>query len=103
MMSAGENADRDENESLIKLLYTAVLGRDVEPEALRARAGDLADGVPFADMFRDVATCEEARHRRSAPLSAFVTPAAQPVDPMALDDRIPLSHAAITLAYTHFL
>ena len=102
-MSAGENADRDDRESLIKLLYTAVLGRDVEPEALAARARDLAGGASFADMFRDVATCEEARHRRSAPPPAFSAPAAQFIDPMKLDDRIPLIHDAITLAYTHFL
>ena len=102
-MSADENADRDERERLIKLLYTAVLGRDVEPEALAARVGDLAGGASFADMFRDVATCEEARHRRSAPPPAFSAPGAQFIDPMKLDDRIPLIYDAITLAYTHFL
>lgn len=101
-MGAGESVGRDDHEDLIKLLYTAVLGRNIEPESLKARTDDLANGASFADMFRDVATSDEARHRRSAP-PGIATPCPQPVDPVSLDDRIPQIHDAITLAYTHFL
>ena len=113
-MDAGDGADQDVHESLVKLLYQSVLGRDVEPAALKARTDMLAGGVSFAEMFREVATSEEALNRSHG--SDQTCTAADPFEPpVSLDaeerlpliqgaeERLPLIQGAVDLAYTHFL
>jgi len=47
----------------IDLAYRAVLGRPIEPGMLAKRLEAIAAGVPFAEMFVDIASSEEAQLR----------------------------------------
>lgn len=87
-----------EHEDLVKLLYRAVLGREVEDDALKACMAGLAAATPFADIFRTVATSEEACRRPSAASRAGSSEPAAPGD-----DRDSLVQGAVRLAYGHFL
>ena len=94
---AAVGADR---EALVRLLYRAVFGREVDPDALELRLAALARGETFADIFRDAAMSEEGRNRMdggSPP--AAVAPAAEADE----EDRKPLVLDAIRFAYIHFL
>ena len=100
-MGVGDGVDQESHEGLVRLLYKAVLGRDIEPDALKTRAGILAGGASFAEMFREVATCDEAIGRLS--VGGLTSGPAGPVMDLDAEERLPLVHDAVRLAYTHFL
>jgi hypothetical protein len=51
---------------VIDLAYQTIIGRAVEPDALASRLASLEAGTPFADMFVEIATSDEARDRLRA-------------------------------------
>ncbi len=103
-MGASDGAGQDDNENLIKLLYIAVLGREVEAEALKARVAALVDGESFAEMFREVAMTEEARSRLlGGGQKLFSGGVPGHLVDMDEQERAPLVHHAIGVAYAHFL
>jgi hypothetical protein len=48
---------------LIELAYQAILGRPAEPDSLAWCVAQLESGTPFAHLFVEIATSEEARLR----------------------------------------
>ncbi len=51
---------------LIETAYLSFLGRPIEPEMLAKRIEAIEAGVPFAEMFTEIATCDEAVRRAEA-------------------------------------
>ena len=48
---------------MIRLVYQIALGREVEPDVLTERVSALNNGVPFAQMFVEIATSAEAKDK----------------------------------------
>jgi glycosyltransferase involved in cell wall biosynthesis len=64
MRSGLRLGSRDEISGLIETAYLSFLGRPIEPEVLAKRMEAIEAGVPFADVFREIATSEEATSLR---------------------------------------
>ncbi len=76
---------------VIELAYEAILGRAVEPDALVSRLASLEAGTPFAHMFVEIATSDEARDR----LRAGGRLGEKPVPPVSTAELIKLAYDVI--------